>query len=123
MKTLFDNYELALKSCGEALDAFNIARDEARSYVITIVQKLQTEKGYVKFAYGHRPAIYGFGCDLGEITYIRYDYEVAELQVLSRNQNVKPESKKACWKTLRNECGFLYCYESIMRELRNIVEK
>lgn len=121
MKTLFDNYKLALKSCGEALDAFRIAQDEARSYVITIVKKLQTEKGYVKFAYGHRPAIYG--CDLGEITYIRYDYEVAELQVLSRNQNVKPESKKACWTTLRNECGFLYCYESIMRELRNIVEK
>ena len=123
MKTLFDNYELALKSCGEALDAFRIAQDEARSYVITIVKKLQTEKGYVKFAYGHRPAIYGFECDLGEIAYIRYDYEVAELQVLSRKQNVKPESKKACWKTLRLECSFLYCYESIMYELRNIIEK
>ena len=121
MKRLFDNYELALKNCGEALNAFRIAQDEARSIVIAIVQKLQTEKGYVKFAYGHRPEIYG--CDLGEITYIRYDYEVAELQVLSKNQNVKPESKKACWKTLRHECGFLNCYESIMRELENIVEK
>jgi hypothetical protein len=121
MKTLFDNYEISLKYCGEALKAFKNAQDDARSYVITIVKKLQTEKGYVKFAYGHRPEIYG--CDLDEITYIRYDYEVAELQVLSRNQNVKPESKKACWKSLRKECGFLYCYESIMRELRNIVEK
>ena len=123
MKTLFDNYELSLKSCNEALDAFTTARDEARSIIIDIVKKLQTEKGYVKFAYGHRPAIYG--CDIREITYIKYDHEIEELQVLSRHQNVKPESKKAkeCWKILRIECGYLCCYESIMRELRNIVEK
>lgn len=123
MKTLFDNYELSLKSCGEALDAFHIARNEARSIVSDIVKKLQTEKGYVKFAYGHRPAIYGFECDLGEITYIRYDYEEKELQVLTRKQNVKPENKNVYWKTLSIECGCLCCYESIMRELRNIVEK
>jgi hypothetical protein len=123
MKTHFDNYELAIKSCGEALAAFDIARDKARSIVIDIVKKLQTEKGYVKFAYGHRPSIYG--CDIGEITYIKYDYEIKELLVLSRHQNVKPENKKAkeCWNMLRLECSPLCCYESIMRELRNIIEK
>ena len=124
MKTLFNNYELAIKSSGEALDAFSIARDEARSIVIDIVKKLQTEKGYVKFAYGHRPSIYG-GSGIGEITYIKYDYEIHELLVLSRHQNVKPENKKAkeCWNMLRLDCSPLCCYESIMHELRNIIEK
>ena len=38
---------------------------------------------------------------------------------------VKPENKKAkeCWNMLRWECDPLCCYESIMRELRNITEK
>ena len=120
MKALFDKYELTLKSCREAIDVFISARDEARNIVIDIVKELQVEKGYVKFAYGHRPDLHG---DVGEITYIKYDYEKEELLFLSREDNVKPESKKVQWHTLRIYCGFLQYYESIIYQLKNIAEK
>jgi hypothetical protein len=120
MKALFDKYELALKSCGEALDVFKSARDEATNIVNDIVKKMQAEKGYVKFAYGHRPDLYG---DVGEITYIRYNYERENLQFLRRADNVKPESKKVEWLPLWLYCSYLDCYERIIYELKNIAEK
>ena len=120
MKALFDKYELTLKSCGEALKVFESARDEARNIVIDIVKKMQVEKGYIKFAYGHRPNLWG---DVGEITYIKYDYDIEELYFLRRADNVKPESKKVQWRTLRIYCNFLHCYEGLIYELKNIAEK
>ena len=95
MKASFNNYELAYKSCGDALNSFIKYRDEARNIVSEIVKELQIEKGYVKFAYGHRPYICGSGSLVhGYITYIRYNYEEEELQILTREQNFVPTKKR-----------------------------
>ena len=120
MKALFDKYDLTLKSCREAIDVFKSARNEARNIVVDIVKELQVEKGYVKFAYGHRPNLFG---EVGEITYIKYDYEDDRLLFLRREDNVKPESKKVNWLSLWLYCDFTECYERIIYQLKNIAEK
>jgi hypothetical protein len=123
MKAHFNNYELAYKSCGDALNSFIKYRDEARNIVSEIVKELQIEKGYVKFAYGHRPYICG-GLVSGYITYIRYNYEEEELQILTREQNIKPEkSKEADWSSLRLVSDTLCCYGYIVEKLESIVKK
>ena len=123
MKAPFNNYELAYKSCGDALNSFIKYRDEARNIVSEIVKELQIEKGYVKFAYGHRPYICGGSLMSGYITYIRYNYEEKELQILTREQNIRPEkSKEGDWNSLRLVSGTLCCYEYIMEQLRSIAK-
>ena len=123
MKASFNNYELAYKSCIDAINSFIKYRDEARNIVSEIVKELQIEKGYVKFAYGHRPYICGAGSLSGYITYIRYNYEEEELQILTREQNIKPEkSKEGDWSSLRLASDALCCYGYIVEELRSIAK-